>query len=33
MPFGCPSDVNYDRVVDDLDFQTFVAASDALLCP
>jgi hypothetical protein len=32
MPAGCPSDLNQDGVVDDLDFQVFVPAYDRLLC-
>jgi hypothetical protein len=33
MPPGCPADLNFDGVVDDLDFQIFVIAYDTLLCP
>lgn len=29
----CVADINFDRVVDDLDFQAFVAAYDVLECP
>ncbi|HEX8876225.1 MAG TPA: hypothetical protein VF777_05715 [Phycisphaerales bacterium] len=29
----CVADVNFDRVVDDLDFQAFAVAYDELLCP
>lgn len=30
---ACPSDLNADNVVDDLDFQIFVVQYDAVLCP
>lgn len=33
MPAGCPADLNADGVVDDLDFQRFVAAYNELICP
>lgn len=33
MPVGCPGDFNFDRAVDDLDFQAFVGPYDTLLCP
>jgi hypothetical protein len=33
MPTGCPADLNADGFVDDVDFQIFAAAYDALLCP
>lgn len=29
----CPGDLNFDRVVDDQDFQIFLAAYNELLCP
>lgn len=29
----CPGDLNFDRVVDDLDFSLFAVAYDAFLCP
>jgi hypothetical protein len=33
MPPGCPADLNTDGRVDDLDFQVFVVAYNAVLCP
>jgi hypothetical protein len=33
MPVGCPSDFDFDRIVNDLDFQAFVLAYNELLCP
>jgi hypothetical protein len=30
---GCPSDLNRDGLVDDLDFQRFVLSYDAVICP
>jgi hypothetical protein len=32
MPVGCPSDINRDGFVDDLDFTLFVQAYEILLC-
>jgi len=32
MPSNCSADLNFDGFVDDLDFQIFVVAYDALLC-
>jgi hypothetical protein len=32
-PSTCPADLNGDHVVDDADFQIFVQAYNALLCP
>jgi hypothetical protein len=32
MPAGCPSDLNADAIVDDLDFQVFVLAYNVLVC-
>lgn len=29
----CPGDLNFDRVVDDVDFQIFLVAYNTLLCP
>ncbi|MGH7244793.1 MAG: hypothetical protein ACREJD_15375 [Phycisphaerales bacterium] len=30
---SCPGDLNFDRVVDDADFQIFLVAYNTLLCP
>ena len=33
MAQGCPADLNYDRVVEDGDFEVFIGAYNELLCP
>jgi hypothetical protein len=33
MSAGCPADLSGDGFVDDIDFQIFAVAYDALLCP
>jgi hypothetical protein len=33
MAAACPTDLNADELVDDADFQVFIVAYDALLCP
>jgi hypothetical protein len=33
MPSGCPADLTSDGLVNDDDFQSFIVAYNAVLCP